>query len=54
MEGIPPVPDKFYCELCRLSRADPYVMFPFFEFFPSWIRANFLVLNFVSSVLLKL
>ncbi|AES88651.1 putative chromatin regulator PHD family [Medicago truncatula] len=24
MEGIPPVPDKFYCELCRLSRADPF------------------------------
>ncbi|XP_027345383.1 E3 SUMO-protein ligase SIZ1-like isoform X2 [Abrus precatorius] len=23
-EGIPPVPDKFYCELCRLSRADPF------------------------------
>lgn len=26
-EGIPPVPDKFYCEICRLSRADPYVKF---------------------------
>lgn len=25
MEGNPPVPDLFYCELCRLSRADPYV-----------------------------
>ncbi|KAJ0020114.1 hypothetical protein Pint_32211 [Pistacia integerrima] len=25
MEGIPPVPDLFYCEMCRLSRADPYV-----------------------------
>nr|POE57544.1 isoform 4 of e3 sumo-protein ligase siz1 [Quercus suber] len=24
MEGIPPVPDKFYCEICRLSRADPF------------------------------
>ncbi|KAE9593210.1 putative chromatin regulator PHD family [Lupinus albus] len=24
IEGIPPVPDKFYCELCRLSRADPF------------------------------
>ncbi|CAL0334048.1 unnamed protein product [Lupinus luteus] len=24
VEGIPPVPDKFYCELCRLSRADPF------------------------------
>ncbi|XP_027912088.1 E3 SUMO-protein ligase SIZ1 [Vigna unguiculata] len=23
-EGIPPVPDKFYCELCRLTRADPF------------------------------
>ncbi|KAL2328647.1 hypothetical protein Fmac_022074 [Flemingia macrophylla] len=23
-EGNPPVPDKFYCELCRLSRADPF------------------------------
>ncbi|XP_015952366.1 E3 SUMO-protein ligase SIZ1 [Arachis duranensis] len=24
MEGVLPVPDKFYCELCRLSRADPF------------------------------
>ncbi|XP_044483252.1 E3 SUMO-protein ligase SIZ1-like isoform X1 [Mangifera indica] len=24
MEGIPPPPDKFYCEICRLSRADPF------------------------------
>ncbi|XP_030962493.1 E3 SUMO-protein ligase SIZ1 isoform X2 [Quercus lobata] len=24
MEGSPPVPDKFYCEICRLSRADPF------------------------------
>ncbi|XP_019447901.1 PREDICTED: E3 SUMO-protein ligase SIZ1-like isoform X1 [Lupinus angustifolius] len=24
MEGTPPVPDKFYCETCRLSRADPF------------------------------
>ncbi|XP_044504824.1 E3 SUMO-protein ligase SIZ1-like isoform X2 [Mangifera indica] len=24
MEGIPPIPDKFYCEICRLSRADPF------------------------------
>ncbi|XP_061354954.1 E3 SUMO-protein ligase SIZ1-like isoform X2 [Gastrolobium bilobum] len=24
MEGIPPDPDKFYCEICRLSRADPF------------------------------
>ncbi|KAK7272125.1 hypothetical protein RJT34_28537 [Clitoria ternatea] len=24
MEGIPPLPDKFYCELCRLNRADPF------------------------------
>ncbi|XP_020214110.1 E3 SUMO-protein ligase SIZ1 isoform X1 [Cajanus cajan] len=23
-EGIPPVPDKFYCELCRVSRAHPF------------------------------
>ncbi|XP_024454502.1 E3 SUMO-protein ligase SIZ1 isoform X3 [Populus trichocarpa] len=23
MEGIPQVPDVFYCEICRLSRADP-------------------------------
>ncbi|XP_028757039.1 E3 SUMO-protein ligase SIZ1-like [Neltuma alba] len=23
-EGIPPVPDKFHCEICRLSRADPF------------------------------
>ncbi|KAK4286473.1 hypothetical protein QN277_003025 [Acacia crassicarpa] len=23
-EPIPPVPDKFYCEICRLSRADPF------------------------------
>ncbi|XLU95200.1 hypothetical protein S245_009552, partial [Arachis hypogaea] len=23
MEGVLPVPDKFYCELCRLSREDP-------------------------------
>ncbi|KAK7262353.1 hypothetical protein RJT34_29921 [Clitoria ternatea] len=23
-EGIPPIPDKFYCELCRLMRADPF------------------------------
>lgn len=25
MDGSPPYPDTFYCELCRLSRADPYV-----------------------------
>ena len=25
MEGSPSVPELFYCELCRLSRADPYV-----------------------------
>lgn len=25
LEGNPPVPELFYCELCRLSRADPYV-----------------------------
>ncbi|KAF2300519.1 hypothetical protein GH714_013914 [Hevea brasiliensis] len=25
MEGIPQVPDLFYCEICRLCRADPYV-----------------------------
>ncbi|XLS52109.1 hypothetical protein HN51_012786 [Arachis hypogaea] len=24
MEGVLPVPDKFYCELCRLSREDPF------------------------------
>ncbi|XP_059431222.1 E3 SUMO-protein ligase SIZ1 isoform X2 [Corylus avellana] len=24
MEGNPPVPDLFYCELCRLNRADPF------------------------------
>ncbi|KAG4385812.1 hypothetical protein AAZX31_12G160400 [Glycine max] len=24
MDGIPPVPDKFYCEICRLDRADPF------------------------------
>ncbi|KAI4334431.1 hypothetical protein L6164_019126 [Bauhinia variegata] len=24
MEGIPPVPELFYCEICRLSRADPF------------------------------
>ncbi|XWS28426.1 hypothetical protein CRYUN_Cryun25bG0067800 [Craigia yunnanensis] len=24
MEGNPPVPDLFYCEICRLSRADPF------------------------------
>ncbi|KAE9585740.1 hypothetical protein Lal_00010058 [Lupinus albus] len=24
MEVTPPVPDKFYCETCRLSRADPF------------------------------
>ncbi|KAL8140473.1 hypothetical protein V2J09_006494 [Rumex salicifolius] len=25
-EGIPPVPSQFYCELCRLSRADPFCL----------------------------
>jgi hypothetical protein len=25
MEGSPPVPELFYCEICRLTRADPYV-----------------------------
>jgi hypothetical protein len=30
MEGSPPVPDLFYCELCRLSRADPYVSHVFY------------------------
>ncbi|KAL9272730.1 E3 SUMO-protein ligase SIZ1-like protein [Drosera capensis] len=24
MEGTPPVPSQFYCELCRLNRADPF------------------------------
>ncbi|KAG4384681.1 hypothetical protein AAZX31_13G309700 [Glycine max] len=24
MDGIPPIPDKFYCEICRLDRADPF------------------------------
>ncbi|KAK8645406.1 hypothetical protein V6N13_119236 [Hibiscus sabdariffa] len=24
MEGNPPVPELFYCEICRLSRADPF------------------------------
>ncbi|XP_022756092.1 E3 SUMO-protein ligase SIZ1-like isoform X4 [Durio zibethinus] len=24
MEGNPPLPDLFYCEICRLSRADPF------------------------------
>lgn len=24
MDGIPPVPSQFYCELCRLNRADPF------------------------------
>ncbi|KAL8151051.1 hypothetical protein V2J09_020859 [Rumex salicifolius] len=24
LEGIPPAPSQFYCELCRLNRADPY------------------------------
>ncbi|KAI4385501.1 hypothetical protein MLD38_003520 [Melastoma candidum] len=24
MDGIPPIPERFYCELCRLSRADPF------------------------------
>ncbi|KAM7278965.1 hypothetical protein ACFE04_006099 [Oxalis oulophora] len=24
MEGDPPVPDMFYCEICRLNRADPF------------------------------
>ncbi|XWS73738.1 hypothetical protein CRYUN_Cryun02cG0154500 [Craigia yunnanensis] len=24
MEGNPPIPDLFYCEICRLSRADPF------------------------------
>ncbi|GMG98792.1 hypothetical protein Nepgr_000632 [Nepenthes gracilis] len=24
MEGNPPVPSQFYCELCRLNRADPF------------------------------
>ncbi|KAE8682479.1 E3 SUMO-protein ligase SIZ1 [Hibiscus syriacus] len=26
MEGNPPVPDLFYCEICRLSRADPFLL----------------------------
>ncbi|XP_050367868.1 E3 SUMO-protein ligase SIZ1 [Argentina anserina] len=26
MEGNPPIPQKFYCELCRLSRADPFLV----------------------------
>lgn len=25
MEENPHIPDIFYCEICRLSRADPYV-----------------------------
>ncbi|XP_042482031.1 E3 SUMO-protein ligase SIZ1-like isoform X3 [Macadamia integrifolia] len=24
MEGAPPVPPQFYCELCRINRADPF------------------------------
>ncbi|KAI5413158.1 E3 SUMO-protein ligase SIZ1 [Lathyrus oleraceus] len=23
-KGMPPIPDTFYCEICRLSRADPF------------------------------
>ncbi|KAE8734796.1 E3 SUMO-protein ligase SIZ1 [Hibiscus syriacus] len=26
MEGKPPLPDLFYCEICRLSRADPFLL----------------------------
>jgi len=26
-DGTPHVPDKFYCEICRVDRADPYVVF---------------------------
>lgn len=33
MEGIPPAPDPFYCEICRLSRADPYVATIFFHLY---------------------
>lgn len=38
MDGIPPVPDKFYCEICRLDRADPYVVFP--SYFSRWGGVN--------------
>ncbi|OVA18127.1 zinc finger protein [Macleaya cordata] len=24
MEGVPPLPSQFYCEICRLNRADPF------------------------------
>ncbi|XP_043700650.1 E3 SUMO-protein ligase SIZ1-like isoform X2 [Telopea speciosissima] len=24
MEGVPPVPPQFYCEVCRITRADPF------------------------------
>ncbi|MCL7047223.1 hypothetical protein MKW94_021730, partial [Papaver nudicaule] len=23
MEGVPPIPPQFYCEICRINRADP-------------------------------
>ncbi|KAK9279683.1 hypothetical protein L1049_013363 [Liquidambar formosana] len=35
MEGDPPHPEQFYCEICRLSRADPFLVTVAHPLFPA-------------------
>ncbi|KAJ0083277.1 hypothetical protein Patl1_30742 [Pistacia atlantica] len=51
MEGIPPVPDLFYCEMCRLSRADPYVSPQILLFFFPILLKYASRLNFLLTLL---
>ena len=56
-EETPRIPDKFYCELCRLSRADPYVIPLFYLMRKTFILkislAKFLVFAFKKNQNLK-
>jgi hypothetical protein len=61
MEGTPQFPDVFYCETCRLSRADPYASYIFFlscllfyvwnEMFPLPAPGYFLFIYFDNMLL---
>lgn len=46
MEGNPQVPDPFYCEICRLSRADPYVSYKFASAFV-WNVFGYFIFRFI-------
>ncbi|CAA7030955.1 unnamed protein product [Microthlaspi erraticum] len=40
MEGSPPLPDSFYCEICRLTRADPFWLTVAHPLFPVRLTAS--------------